>query len=263
MVWMRETRINTFMQMELEAYLNEIDWMIICHNCEAFNCPQEKIPARPLPIPPNCIDNLQRRLVKVNKGILPPTLKMILKAYYYLPARQAPVTSPAVQPNDMMVRHRDGEHSPLERPQASDEKKKVAADGTLSTDQGGDFFFQTEVGKDPETPQITAHHFALVIDRQQREVTTRSTEKGRHHPTQAEFWGNPTATTAQVAAREEAVIGRHQRETTSTEQNRQFSPGGRRVNCSFLPSGYVAFCMLSCAFSVLPYYNFPCYHTSC
>ena len=170
--------------------------MIICHNCEAFNCPQEKIPPRPLPIPPDCIDNVQRRLVKVNKGILPPTLKMILKAYYHFPARQASVISPAVQPNDMTVRHRDGKHSPLERPQASDEEEKMAADGTSSTDQEGDFVFQTEGGKDSETPQIATHYFALVIDRQQREVTTRSTEKGRHHPTQAEFSGNPTATTA-------------------------------------------------------------------
>ena len=33
MVWVCETRIRTFMQMELEACLDEIDWMVTCHNC--------------------------------------------------------------------------------------------------------------------------------------------------------------------------------------------------------------------------------------
>ena len=53
MVWMREARIRTFMQLELEACHEEIIRMIICHNCEALNRPQEEYPARPLPIPPN------------------------------------------------------------------------------------------------------------------------------------------------------------------------------------------------------------------
>ena len=194
--------------------------MIRCHNCAAFNCSDEEYPARPFPIPPDYIDNLQSRLVKVKKGILPPTLKMIFKMYYHLPARQAPVTSPAVQPDDMTGRHRDGVHNPLERPRASQEEENVIADGTSSTDEVGDFVFQTEFEKDPETPQVTARHFVLAIDRQQREVTTRSTEKGGDHPTQADFRGNPTATTVRAAARGEAEIGRHPRGTTSTEQNK-------------------------------------------
>ena len=77
---------------------------------------------RPLPIPSDCIDNLQSRLIKLKKGILPPTLKMILKTYYHLPARPAPITSPTVQPDDMMGRHRDGEQNPQERPRASGEE---------------------------------------------------------------------------------------------------------------------------------------------
>ena len=125
--------------MELEACLDEIAWMIRCHNCEALNCPQEEYLPRSLPIPPNYICNLQSRLVKVNKGILPPTLKMILKTYIHLPARQALITSPAVQPDDMMGRHRDGEHNPLERPRASEEEENVVVDGISSTDNGGDF----------------------------------------------------------------------------------------------------------------------------
>ena len=167
MARMRETRIKTFMQMELEACLDEVDWMIRCHNRTAFNCPQEEYPLKPLPIPSDYIDNLLSILVKVKKGILPPTLKMILRTYYHLPARQEPVTSPAVQPDDMMGRHRNGEHNPLERPQASEKQEKLVADGTSTTDQWGNFVFQTEVGKDPETPQVATRHFALPIDRQQ------------------------------------------------------------------------------------------------
>ena len=53
--------------------------MIRCHNCEALNCPQEEYSARPMPIPPRYIDNLQSKLINVKKGILPPTLKMILE----------------------------------------------------------------------------------------------------------------------------------------------------------------------------------------
>ena len=36
----REARIRTFMQLELEACLEELNWMIRCHNCEALNCPR-------------------------------------------------------------------------------------------------------------------------------------------------------------------------------------------------------------------------------
>ena len=39
MVWVREARIRTFMQLELKACLEEINWMITCHNCEALNYP--------------------------------------------------------------------------------------------------------------------------------------------------------------------------------------------------------------------------------
>ena len=46
-----------FMQLELEASLEEINWRITCHNCEALKCPQEEYPARPLAIPPDYTDN--------------------------------------------------------------------------------------------------------------------------------------------------------------------------------------------------------------
>ena len=100
MVWMRETRIRTFIQLELEACLEEINRMIRCHNCEALDCPQEEYLARPLPIPPDYIGNLQRRLIKVEKGALPPTLIIILKTNYHLPPRRpAHITSTTVHPD--------------------------------------------------------------------------------------------------------------------------------------------------------------------
>ena len=100
-----------------------------------------------------------------------------------------------------------------------------------------------------ETPQVTARHFAL----QQREVTTRSTERGGDYTTQADFGRSPTATTARVAAREEAAISRQQRGTTSTEQSKRFDPGSEGLTSSFLPSGYVVYCMLCYAFPVSPF----------
>ena len=47
-----------------------------------------------------------------------------------------------------MGEHRDGENSPQERPRASEEEEKVAANGTPSTDEGVDFISRTEVGTD-------------------------------------------------------------------------------------------------------------------
>ena len=86
--------------------------MIICHNCEALNCPQEEYPARLLPTPPpSYIDNLQSRLIKARKGIFPASLKMILNTNYPLTARRpAPETS--VQPDDVIGEHRARENSP-------------------------------------------------------------------------------------------------------------------------------------------------------
>ena len=112
MVRTREARIRTFIQLELEACLEEFNWMIRCHNCKALNCPQKEYPARLLPTPPpSYIDNLQSRLINVRKGIFSASLKMILKTNYHLPVRRpAPKTS--VQPDDVMGEHRAGENSP-------------------------------------------------------------------------------------------------------------------------------------------------------
>ena len=163
MLWMREARIRTFMQLELEAYQEEKVWMIRCHNCEALNRPQEKYPARPLPIPSNYIEILHSRLIKVQQGVWPPTLKMILKTRYNL---LSPTTSPrTVQPDDVMRGHRDGGNSAQERPRASEEKQEVVVNGTPSTSEGEDFIPQTKVETDHE-PSKLADRQELMIFRQ-------------------------------------------------------------------------------------------------
>ena len=131
----REAKIRTFMQLELEACLEEVNWMITCHKCEALNCPQEEYPARLLPTPPPCyIDSLQRRLIKVRKGIFPSSLKMILKTKYPLPERRpAPETS--VQPDDVKGEHRARENSPSS--QCNTPPRRAAVD---------------TVSEEPETP---------------------------------------------------------------------------------------------------------------
>ena len=108
----REARMRTFVQLELEACLEQLNWMIRCHNCEALNCPQEEYPARLLPTPPSSyIDNLQSRLIKVHKGILPASLKTILKINYHPPVRR-PAPENSVQPDDVIGEHWAEENSP-------------------------------------------------------------------------------------------------------------------------------------------------------
>ena len=243
MAWMRKTRIRTFMQLELEACLDEINWMVRCHNCEAINCPQEEYPARPLPIPPDYINNLQSRLTKVKKGIRPSTLKMILKTHYHFPARSAPITSPTVQPDDVMGGHRDGENSPRERPRASEEEKKVTADGASSTDEGGDFISQTEVGMDHKPSQLADHHFELAMFRQHQRTTAKSTDWGETTP----FKQTSRGTRSQLQQHESQPVGRLPSAGIGEERHRltktsSMMPAGRVPNCSFLPSGHAVLC---------------------
>ena len=107
----REDRIRTFMQLELEACLEEVSWSIRCYNCEVLGCPQEEYPARLLPtLPPSYEDKLQSRLIMAQKGIFPASLKMILKSEYQLPVLR-PVPEISVQPDSVIGEHRAGENS--------------------------------------------------------------------------------------------------------------------------------------------------------
>ena len=149
---------------------------------------------------------------------------MILKTRFNL---RAPTTSPrAVQSDDVMRGHRDGGNSPQARPRASEEKEEVVVKGTPSTDEGGDFISQTEVETDHELSKL-ADRQELEIFRQQKGTTAKSTDWGGDYPIQADFAENTNAVTAaRVAACEEAAIGKHRQGTTSTDENKQYDPGG-------------------------------------
>ena len=137
----REARIRTFMQLKLEACLEEVNWMIRCPNCGALNCPQEEYPARLLPTPPpSYIDNLQSSLIKIRNGIFPASLKMILKTSYPLHVRRStPETT--VQPDDVIGEHRAGENSPSSQCDPSPRRAAV--------DTGSE-----EPGRPPRSPAI-------------------------------------------------------------------------------------------------------------
>ena len=197
--------------------------MTTCHNCEALNRQLEEYPARPPPIPPNYIDNFHSRLIKVQQGVLPPTLKMILKTRYNLPP---PTTSPrTVHSDDVMRGHRDGKNSSQERPRVSEEKEEVVVNGTPSTDEGGNFISQAKVEIDHEPSKLADRPF--VIFRQQQGTTAKSTDLGGDYPIQAEIAENTNAVTAvRVAAREKAAIGKQRQGTASTDENKQYHLGG-------------------------------------
>ena len=125
MMRMREERITTFMQFELEAYFEKVSWMLRCHNCEVLDCPQEKYPARLLPtLTPSYIDTLQSRLIQARKGIFPASLKIILNTKYQLPA-QRPAPETTVQPDGMIGEHWTGENSPSSECDASPRRTAV------------------------------------------------------------------------------------------------------------------------------------------
>ena len=142
MVRVREERIRTSMQLELEACLEEVSWMLRCHNCEVLDCPQEEYPVRLLPTPPpSYIDNLQSRLIRAREGIFPAPLKMILKTEYQ-PSVLRPVPKTSVQPASMIGEHRAGENSTSSECDSSPRRAAV--------DTGSE-----EPGTPPQSPTIS------------------------------------------------------------------------------------------------------------
>ena len=111
MVRAREDGIRTFMQLELEACLEEVCWSIRCYNCEVIGCPQEECPATLLPtLPPNYEDNLQNRLRRAQKDIFPASLKIILNSEYQLTVLRSK-SQVSVQPDNVIGEHRAGKYS--------------------------------------------------------------------------------------------------------------------------------------------------------
>ena len=155
-----EERIRTSMQLELEACLEKVSWMLRCHNCEALDCPQEEYPARLLPtLPPSYIDNLQSKLIKARKGIFPASLKRILNTKYPLPVqRPAPETS--VQPDGVIGKHRAGENSPSSE---CDPPPRRAAVDTRSEEPGTPLQ-SPAIDTGPEEPEASRVPFETSMD---------------------------------------------------------------------------------------------------
>ena len=226
----RETRIRTFMQLELEVCLEEVSWMLRCHNCEALDCPQEEYPARLLPTPPpSYIDNLQSRLIKARKAIFPASLKIILKTKYSFPVRRpAPETS--VQLDDVIGEHRAGENSPSS--QCDPLPRRAAVD--TGSEEPGTRPHSSVIGTGSEEPGALRALFKTSIDGFLNPNFT-STEQEcvlLHNPDVGvdDDEKETTATSQQAAVREEFVSPtekRQQQGTTAwaTEQNKQFDRG--------------------------------------
>ena len=245
MIRAREERIRTFMQLELEACLEEISWMRRCHNCEVLDCPQEEYPARLLPTPPpSYIDNLQSRLIRARKGIFPASLKMILKTEYQPPVLR-PVPETSVQPDGMIGEYRAGENSTSSE---CDSSPRRAAVGTRSEEPGtptqspaistgspGASQAETQMEKDIFSFETSMDSFL----RSNTNFTSTEQESALLHQQDVgvdDDKKETTTTTQQAAVRKEFVSPmekQQQRGTTAweTEQHKLFDRG-RPLRCN-------------------------------
>ena len=237
----REDRIRTFMQLELEACLEEVSWSIRCYNCEVLGCPQEEYPARLLPtLPPNYEDNLQSRLIMAQKGIFPASLKMILKSEYQLPVLR-PVPEISVQPDSVIGEYRAGENSTASE---CDPSPRRAAVVTRSEGPGTPPHSPAiSTGSGPEISQAETQmeegifSFATSRDVFLRSKCTSLEEEYILLQVQPEVGMDDSnnATTSQAATREESarLLIQQQRGTTDwgTEQHKPFDRG-RLLRCN-------------------------------
>ena len=231
----RENRIRTFMQLKLEACLEEVSLSIRCYNCEVLGCPQEEYPARLLPtLPPNYEDNLQSRLIMAQKGIFPASLKMILKSEYQLPVL-CPVPEISVQPDSVIGEHRAGENSTSSE---CDPSSRRAAVVTRSEEPGTPPHSPAIItGSGPEVSQVETQMeeeiFSFVGN---RDVFLRSkcTSLGEEYillqiRPEVGMDDSNNANTSQAATREESarlLLGQQQRVAAwSTDQSKPFDRG--------------------------------------
>ena len=91
---MRETKSRVLMQRELMVCRDEFDWLKICFYCVINSCPEENCPPVLLPVPPDYGKINVKRAEMVEKEIIPPTLKIILKTHHPLPVKQQPPIPP-------------------------------------------------------------------------------------------------------------------------------------------------------------------------
>ena len=245
MVRAREDRIRTFMQLELEACLEEVSWSIRCYNCEVLGCPQEEYPARLLPtLPPDYEDNLINRLRAAQKGILAASLKMILNSDYQLPVLRS-VSQVSVQPDSVIGEHRVEQHSTasecdlsprhaavVTRSEKLETPPKSPAIGTGLNRPGVSPAFKAD---SPQTDESLFPFEASTDDFLDKNVTSTKQEEPALLCQQDVGVGdgekNPT-TTEQAAAREESArptIRQLRTTAWSTQQSKQFDRGRLKI----------------------------------
>ena len=245
MVRAREDRIRTFMQLELEACLEEVRWSITCYNCEVLGCPQEEYPARLLPtLPPDYQDNLINRLSAAQKGILPVSLKMILNSAYKLPvlrsASPVPVQSDSVTEEHRVEQVSTASECDLSPRHAavvtrSEELKTPPKSPVISTglDKPG-----ISPAFEADTPQTDKSFFpfeASTEDLLDKYFTsTKQEEPALLHQRGVGVGDGEKETTAteQAAAREESArptIRQLRTTASSTQQSKQFDRGRLKI----------------------------------
>ena len=231
----REDRIRIFMQLELEAYLEEVSWSIRCYNWEVLGCPQEEYRPRLLPtLTPNYEDSLQNRLITSQKGIFPASLRMILKSEYQLPVLR-PVPEISVQPDSVIGEHQAGENSTSSE---CDPSPRRAAVVTRSEEPGTPPHSPAIItGSGPEVSQVETQmeeeFFSFVSNRDVflRSKCTSLEEDYILLQVQPEVGMDDSnnANTSQAATREESArlrFGQQQRMAAwSTDQSKQFDRG--------------------------------------
>ena len=214
MVRAREDRIRTFMQLELEACLEEVSWSIRCYNCEVLGCPQEEYPARLLPtLPPDYEDNLINRLRAAQKGKLPASLN----SDYQLHVLRS-VSQVSVQPDSATGEHRVEQHSTasecdlsprhaavVTRSEELETPRKSPAIGTGLSRPGVSPAFEAD---SPQTDESLFPFKASTDDFLDKNVTSTKQEEPALLCQQGDGVGDgekKTTTTEQAAAREESA----------------------------------------------------------
>ena len=269
-MWMRQERIKTFMQLELEACLGEVSWMLRCHNCEVLDCPQEEYPARLLPIPPpSYIDNLQSRLIQACKGIFPASLKMILNTKYQLPVQRPAPETP--EPDDMIGEYRARENS--QSPECDASPRRAAVDtgseepGTLQQSPAISKGSRPGASRAETLMEEEIFPFETSMDGFLRSNLTSMEQECAflHQPDVGvdDDEKETTTTTQQAAVREEFVSHTEKRQGTTawaTEQHKQFDRG-RSLWCNYFSEEKFLLFYCLCLFSSLYFclrYLFPC-----
>ena len=243
MVRVREDRIRTFMQLELEACLEEVRWSITCYNCEVLGCPQEEYPARLLPtLPPDYQDNLINRLRAAQDGILPASLKMILNSDFQLPILRSASQVP-VQPDNVTGEHRveqvstasECDLSPrhaavVTRSEELETPPKSPAISTGLDRPGISPAFEAD---SPQTEESLSPFEANMDDLLDKVTSTEQVEPALLHQQHVGVDDNEKETTQQAAVREESArptIRQLWTTASSTQQSKQFDRG-RLMRC--------------------------------